>query len=170
MRCPKCGFRDDKVIDSRQSRDGNAIRRRRVCLQCSYRYTTYEEVERSDLRVIKRDRTHEMFDRQKLVKSLAMACEKRSIGLVALEQAVDEIIHELETSGREVTSAAIGTSVLAKLREIDEVAYLRYASIHQHFKEVDEFVEAIQALGRRIKTNAAQKELFPQEPANHGRV
>ena len=170
MRCPKCGFRDDKVIDSRQSRDGNAIRRRRVCLKCNYRYTTYEEVERSDLRVIKRDRTHEMFDRQKLVKSLAMACEKRSIGLVALEQAVDEIIHELETSGKEVTSAEIGKKVLAKLREIDEVAYLRYASIHQHFKEVDEFVEAIQALGRRIKTNAAQKELFPPETASHGRV
>jgi transcriptional repressor NrdR len=170
MRCPKCGFRDDKVIDSRQSRDGNAIRRRRVCLQCSYRFTTYEQIDRSDLRVIKRDRTHEMFDRRKLVNSLAKACEKRSISLVALEQAVDEIIHELETSGREVTSAAIGTKVLEKLREIDEVAYLRYASVHQHFKEVDEFVDAIQALGRRIKPNALQKELFPPETANHGRV
>ena len=174
MRCPKCGFRDDKVIDSRQSRDGNAIRRRRVCLKCNYRYTTYEEIERSDLRVIKRDRTHEAFDRQKLVRSMAMACEKRSIGLVALEEAVDEIIHQLETSGREVTSVQIGTKVLEKLREIDEVAYLRYASIHRHFKEVDEFVEAIQALGRRIKTNAAQRELFPpemtKELADHGRV
>ena len=103
-----------------------------------------------------------------------MACEKRSISLVTLEEAVDEIIHDLATSGREVTSAAIGTKVLAKLREIDEVAYLRYASIHQHFKEVDEFVEAIQALGRRIKTNAAQRELFPPETtkelAGHGRV
>ncbi len=174
MRCPKCGFRDDKVIDSRQSRDGNAIRRRRVCLKCSYRYTTYEEIERSDLRVIKRDRTHEMFDRQKLVRSLAMACEKRSISLVTLEQAVDDIIHELETSGREVTSVAIGTKVLEKLREIDEVAYLRYASIHRHFKEVDEFVEAIHALGRRIKSNTAQRELFPpdatKELAGHGSV
>jgi transcriptional repressor NrdR len=170
MRCPKCGFRDDKVIDSRQSRDGNAIRRRRVCLKCSYRYTTYEEIERSDLRVIKRDRTHEMFDRRKLVSSLAKACEKRSISLVTLEQTVDEIIHELETSGREVTSAAIGARVLEKLREIDEVAYLRYASVHQHFKEVDEFVDAIQALGRRIKPNALQKELFPPEPEGAPRV
>src|SRR3954453_21191151 len=111
MRCPKCGFRDDKVIDSRQSRDSSSIRRRRVCLQCSYRFTTYEQIERSDLRVIKRDRTHEPFDRRKLVNSLAKACEKRSISLVTLESAVDEIVHELETSGREVSSAAIGTKV-----------------------------------------------------------
>src|SRR5205807_7791904 len=109
MRCPKCGFRDDKVIDSRQSRDSASIRRRRVCLQCAYRFTTYEQIERSDLRVIKRDRTHEPFDRRKLVNSLAKACEKRSISLVTLESAVDEIVHELETSGREVSSQTIGT-------------------------------------------------------------
>ena len=165
MRCPKCGFRDDKVIDSRQSRDSSSIRRRRVCLQCSYRFTTYEQIERSDLRVIKRDRTHEPFDRRKLVNSLAKACEKRSISLVSLESAVDEIVHELETSGREVSSAQIGAKVLEKLRGIDEVAYLRYASVHQRFNEVNEFVDAIQALGRRIKPNALQRELFPPEMA-----
>ena len=165
MRCPKCGFRDDKVIDSRQSRDSSSIRRRRVCLQCSYRFTTYEQIERSDLRVIKRDRTHEPFDRRKLVSSLAKACEKRSISLVTLEQAVDDIIHELETSGREVSSATIGTKVLEKLRVIDEVAYLRYASVHQQFEEVDQFVDAIQALGRRIKPNSLQPELFAPEMA-----
>jgi|ERR1041385_7400611 len=184
MRCPKCGFRDDKVIDSRQSRDGSAIRRRRVCLQCAYRFTTYEQIERSDFRVVKRDRTHEPFDRHKLVNSLAKACEKRVISLVTLEKAVDEIIHDLETSGREVSSAKIGAKVLEKLRDIDEVAYLRYASVHQHFKEVDEFVDAIQALGRRVKSNTLQRELFPMENTqigsrgrsgevsgeNHGRV
>src|SRR5437763_4525371 len=163
MRCPKCGFRDDKVIDSRQSRDSSSIRRRRVCLQCSYRFTTYEEIERSELRVIKRDRTHEPFERRKLVSSLAKACEKRSISLVALEQAVDDIIHEIETGGREVTSAQIGTHVMAKLRDIDEVAYLRFASVHRRFEQADEFVDAIQALGRRVKTNAQQRELFPTE-------
>jgi transcriptional repressor NrdR len=108
MRCPKCGNRDDKVIDSRQSRDSSSIRRRRVCLACSYRFTTYEEIERSDLRVIKRDRRHEIFDRRKLANSIAKACEKRSISLSALEQTVDDIVHEIETSGREITSSAIG--------------------------------------------------------------
>jgi transcriptional repressor NrdR len=163
MRCPKCGSRDDKVIDSRQSREGLSIRRRRECLKCTYRYTTYEEIERTDLRVIKRDRSHEPFDRRKLVNSLAKACEKRPISLVVLEQAVDDIIHEIETGGREVTSAQIGTHVMAKLRDIDEVAYLRFASVHRRFEQVDEFVDAIQALGRRIKTNAQQRELFPAE-------
>ena len=140
--------------------------------ECKYRFTTYEEIERSDLRVVKRDRTHEPFDRRKLVGSLAKAFEKRSVSLVTLEQVVDEIVHELETSGREVQSTAIGAKVLEKLRGIDEVAYLRYASVHQHFEDVDEFVDAIQALGRRVKPNAAQRELFPAEtePANHGRV
>jgi transcriptional repressor NrdR len=163
MRCPKCGSRDDKVIDSRQSREGLSIRRRRECLKCGYRYTTYEEIERTDLRVIKRDRSHEPFDRRKLVNSLAKACEKRSISLVLLEQAVDDIIHEIETGGREVTSAQIGTHVMAKLRDIDEVAYLRFASVHRRFEQADEFVDAIQALGRRVKTNAQQRELFPSE-------
>jgi len=163
MRCPKCGSRDDKVIDSRQSREGLSIRRRRECLKCAYRYTTYEEIERTDLRVIKRDRSHEPFDRRKLVNSLAKACEKRSISLVVLEQSVDDIIHEIETGGREVTSAQIGTHVMAKLRDIDEVAYLLFASVHRRFEQVDEFVDAIQALGRRIKTNAQQRELFPTE-------
>jgi transcriptional repressor NrdR len=163
MRCPKCGSRDDKVIDSRQSREGLSIRRRRECLKCAYRYTTYEEIERTDLRVIKRDRSHEPFDRRKLVNSLAKACEKRPISLVVLEQAVDDLIHEIETGGREVTSAQIGTHVMAKLRDIDEVAYLRFASVHRRFEQVDEFVDAIQALGRRVKTNAQQRELFPAE-------
>lgn len=163
MRCPKCGFRDDKVIDSRQSRDSSSIRRRRVCLQCAYRFTTYEQIERSDLRVIKRDRTHEPFDRRKLVNSLAKACEKRSIGLMTLETAVDEIVHDLETGDREVPSATIGAIVLEKLRMIDEVAYLRYASVHRRFEEADQFVDAIQALGRRIKPNSLQPELFGPE-------
>ena len=163
MRCPKCGSGDDKVIDSRQSREGLSIRRRRECLKCAYRYTTYEEIERTDLRVIKRDRSHEPFDRRKLVNSLAKACEKRSISLVLLEQAVDDIIHQIETGGREVTSAQIGTHVMAKLRDIDEVAYLRFASVHRRFEQADEFVDAIQALGRRVKTNAQQRELFPAE-------
>ena len=170
MRCPKCGSRDDKVIDSRQSRDSSSIRRRRECLSCGYRFTTYEEIERSDLRVIKRDRTHEPFDRRKLATSIAKALEKRSISLVTLEQVVDDIVHELETGGREVLSSDIGKKVLEKLRSIDEVAYLRYASVHQRFQNIDEFADAISALGRRAKSNSLQRELFPPEQANHGRI
>src|SRR5919198_6248657 len=170
MRCPKWGSRDDKVIDSRQSRDSSSVRRRRECLNCGYRFTTYEEIERSDLRVIKRDRTHEAFDRRKLAGSIAKAFEKRSTSLLTLEQIVDEIEHELQTSGREVQSADIGRKVLEKLRGIDEVAYLRYASVHQRFQNIDEFAEAISALGRRVKPNSLQRELFPPEQINHGRI
>jgi|SRR5579884_358459 transcriptional repressor NrdR len=168
MRCPKCGARDDKVIDSRQSRDGNSIRRRRECIKCKYRYTTYEEIERSDLRVVKRDRTHESFDRRKLAASIAKAFEKRSTSLVTLEDIVEEIVHELETSGREIPSALIGAKVLEKLRQIDEVAYLRYASVHQRFQDVDQFVDAIQTLGRRVKPSSLQRELFPPETLQGG--
>jgi len=170
MRCPKCGSRDDKVIDSRQSRDSSSIRRRRQCLKCGYRFTTYEEIERSDLRVVKRDRTHEPFDRRKLAGSIAKAFEKRSTSLLTLEQLVDEIVHDLETGGREVQSTAIGAKVLEKLRGIDEVAYLRYASIHRRFEDVDQFVDAIHALGKSSKPDSKQRELFPPDQMSHGRV
>lgn len=170
MRCPKCGSRDDKVIDSRQSRDSSSIRRRRQCLNCGFRFTTYEEIERSDLRVIKRDRTHEPFDRRKLAASIAKAFEKRSTSLLTLEQLVDEIVHDLETGGREVQSSAIGAKVLKKLRAIDEVAYLRYASVHRRFEDVDQFVDAIHALGKTSKPDTNQRELFPADQVNHGRV
>jgi transcriptional repressor NrdR len=170
MRCPKCGSRDDKVIDSRQSRDSSSIRRRRQCLKCGYRFTTYEEIERSDLRVVKRDRTHEPFDRRKLAGSIAKAFEKRSTSLLTLEQLVDDIVHDLETGGREVQSTDIGAKVLEKLRGIDEVAYLRYASVHRRFEDVDQFVDAIHVLGKTAKPDSKQRELFPPDQMNHGRV
>jgi transcriptional repressor NrdR len=170
MRCPKCGSRDDKVIDSRQSRDSSSIRRRRQCLKCGYRFTTYEEIERSDLRVVKRDRTHEPFDRRKLAGSIAKAFEKRSTSLLTLEQLVDEIVHDLETGGREVQSTDIGAKVLEKLRGIDEVAYLRYASVYRRFEDVDQFVDAIHTLGKTAKPDSKQRELFPPDQMNHGRV
>src|SRR6202045_1154954 len=170
MRCPKCGSRDDKVIDSRQSRDSSSIRRRRECLKCKYRFTTYEEIERSDLRVVKRDRTHEPFDRRKLASSIAKAFEKRSTSLLTLEQLVDDIVHELETGGREVQSTAIGAKVLEKLRGNDEVAYLRYTSVNRRFEDVDQFVDAIHALGKTAKPASKQRELFPPDQVNHGSV
>jgi len=115
------------------------------------------------LRVVKRDRTHEPFDRRKLAASIAKALEKRSVSLLTLEQLVDDIVHELETGGREALSSDIGRKVLEKLRGIDEVAYLRYASVHQHFQNLDEFADAIHALGRRVKPNSLQRELFPPD-------
>ena len=113
--------------------------------------------------MIKTNRTHEPFDRRKLAASIAKAFEKRSASLLTLEDMVDEIVHELETGGREVPSSVIGARVLEKLRGIDEVAYLRYASVYQRFQDVDQFVDAIHTLGRRIKPNALQSELFPPE-------
>lgn len=169
MRCPKCGNSDDKVIDSRASRDQSSIRRRRVCLTCAFRFTTYEQIERANLRVVKRDRSHEMFDRRQLSESIAKACEKRAFGLVRLEELIEEIVHEIETCGSEITSAEIGDKVLAKLLDLDEVAYLRYASVHHRFENVDRFVEEVQALARRIKPDASQRELF-NEPVTNGRV
>src|SRR5437764_8782384 len=132
-------------------------------MKCKYRFTTYEEIERSDLRVIKTNRTHEPFDRRKLAASIAKAFEKRSTSLLTLEDMVDEIVHELETGGREVPSSVIGARVLEKLREIDEVAYLRYASVYQQFQDVDQLVDAIHTLGRRIKPNALQREVVPYD-------
>src|SRR5438046_3312472 len=117
MRCPKCGSRDGKVIECSHWRCSSSIRRRRECLKCKYRFTTYEEIERSDLRVVKRDRTHEPFDRRKLATSIAKAFEKRSASLLTLEEMVDEIVHELETSGREVPSSAVGAKVLDRSEE-----------------------------------------------------
>lgn len=123
------------------------------------------------MRVTKRDRTQEAFDRRKLVRSLALACEKRPVDLVTLEQAVEEIIHELETNGRDVNTAEIGRKALSKLRDMDDVAYVRYASVHRRFEELEDFMDEVKRLGSRVKRNAAQRELFPpSSPKNHGRV
>ena len=119
---------------------------------------------------MKRDRTHEPFDRRKLAGSIAKAFEKRSTSLLTLEQLVDDIVHDLETGGREVQSGDIGAKVLEKLRGIDEVAYLRYASVHRRFEDIDQFADAIQAMGRHPKPDSKQRELFPPDQVNHGSV
>jgi len=169
MRCPKCGFLEDKVIDSRQSKDGLSIRRRRVCLGCEHRFTTYEEIERADLRVIKRDGRHEPFDRHKLSSGMIKACEKRPVSLSTVEQGVEEIIAELEGEhGREVSSQVVGSLVMGKLHDIDPVAYVRYASVYRRFEDIGEFIDEIQSLEKRPRRDAQQTELFPSpatEPA-----
>jgi transcriptional repressor NrdR len=147
MRCPKCGHQEDRVIDSRAARNGAVIRRRRMCLQCGHRFTTYEEVLKAGLRVIKRDGRHEDFDRAKLVGGLMRACEKRPISANRVDAIAESVIDELESEfEREVPSQAIGKKVMDKLQKLDEVAYVRFASVYRRFTDVNEFLSAVQGL------------------------
>jgi transcriptional repressor NrdR len=147
MRCPKCGHLDDKVVDSRSVRSGDVIRRRRVCLKCQHRFTTYEEVVKATLRVIKRDGRHEEFDRKKLVGGVERACEKRPISSQQIESLVDSIIGELESEyEREVSSTAIGKKVMDRLEKLDEVAYVRFASVYRRFRDVNQFLSEVEGL------------------------
>jgi len=161
MYCSKCGSLEDKVIDSRLSKDGRAIRRRRECVNCRHRFTTYEEIERADLRVTKRDGRSEPLSKQKLLGGMIKACEKRPVSVEDLEKAADDIIMELEAEfRREIPSNVIGAKVMDKLHQFDKVAYVRYASVYRHFQDIGEFLEEIQSLERRQKRSVLQPELF----------
>jgi transcriptional repressor NrdR len=147
MRCPKCGCQDDKVVDSRASREGATIRRRRECLGCSFRYTTYEEIEREGLMVVKRDGRREEFSREKLASGVKKACQKRPISPQALEEMVDRIVQELSDHfDREIPCSEIGERVMNGLRGLDQVAYVRFASVYRRFQEATEFVQAVRNL------------------------
>ena len=147
MRCPKCSHQDDKVIDSRSVRNGDVIRRRRVCLKCGHRFTTYEEVVKASLRIIKRDGRHEDLDRHKLLNGIARACEKRPISAQQIEALVDAVLSELESEyEREVPSTAIGQKVMDKLEQLDEVAYVRFASVYRRFRDVNQFLSEVEGL------------------------
>jgi transcriptional repressor NrdR len=142
MKCPACGFPKDKVIDSRLSKDGQAIRRRRECLQCRRRYTTYEYIE-SSLMIVKKDGRREPFDRQKILSGLRKACEKRPIGIDMLERLVDNIENEIQAQGHsEVQAPLIGEMVMNALQKLDGVAYVRFASVYRSFREASDFAEA----------------------------
>ena len=161
MYCPKCGGVEDKVVDSRLSKDGKAIRRRRECMGCTHRFTTYEEIERNDLRVVKRDGRSEPVSKQKLLAGLIKACEKRPVSVEALEQVADEIILEIENEfHREVPSHVIGAKVMQRLHLVDEVAYVRYASVYRSFQDVGEFIDEIERLERQPRRSKLQPELF----------
>lgn len=162
MRCPKCGSSQDRVIDSREARDGYAIRRRRECMRCNFRFTTYEIVEREELRVVKRNGAREPFNREKLMSGLTKACEKRPVRMEQLEQVVDEISNELEEEGyREIPASVIGAKMMRQLEAIDHVAYVRYASVYRQFQDVGEFIDEINAMGRRPIVDPMQQHLFP---------
>lgn len=160
MRCIECGHLKDKVIDSRISKDGTSIRRRRECLKCEYRYTTYENVERTPLMVIKKDGQRENIKREKLLQGLVKACEKRPVSVERLNKAVDEIINKIHRDhDMEVPVQTIGIRVMSKLHELDPVAYIRYVSVYRQFDNVKEFIQEIQALENRSFRQRLEQQL-----------
>ena len=147
MKCPYCGYIESRVIDSRPADEGSRIRRRRECLQCGKRFTTSEIIESLPIVVVKKDRSREPFDRQKLLNGLLRACEKRPVPLERLERAVDDIETQIQTSlEREVPTTKIGEYVMEQLIHIDDVAYIRFASVYRQFKDIESFHEAIRKL------------------------
>lgn len=147
MRCPFCGFEESKVIDSRPTDEGERIRRRRECLGCSKRFTTYEVIETVPIVVIKKDKSREAFDRNKLLNGLLRACEKRPVSVDTLERIVDEIEGKLQNSlDREVTSGRIGEYAMDMLKGVDEVAYVRFASVYRQFKDINTFMDELRKL------------------------
>ena len=144
MKCPYSSYPESKVIDSRPTDEGERIRRRRECLQCGKRFTTYEIIETVPLMVVKKDKSREAFDRNKLLGGLLRACEKRPVSLEQLEEIVNEIENKLQNSlDREIPSSLIGTYAMEKLKEVDEVAYVRFASVYRQFRDINSFMEEL---------------------------
>lgn len=149
MRCPKCTSIEDKVIDSRIVRDGLTIRRRRECLECGHRFSTTETTVREDLVVVKRDGRHEPFDPEKLQRAIRAACHKRPVDLEQINMMVEDLVDALEAQfDRELPSSAIGEACMQRLRVIDKVAYVRFASVYKEFRDVSEFVEELNKLAK----------------------
>ena len=160
MRCPFCAHEDSQVKDSRSSEDGAAIRRRRQCEGCGARFTTFERVQLRDLTVAKKDDKREPFDRRKLERSLALACRKRDISAERIERLVSGIQRQLETRGDEVQAAAIGEAVMAGLKGLDHVAYIRFASIYRDFSEASDFAVIVEEVGEVGEVEAPAGQLL----------
>src|SRR5882672_3625168 len=147
MRCPKCGGQEDRVVDSRASREGSTIRRRRECAKCNHRYTTYEEIEHEGLMIVKRDGRREEFSKEKLLSGIRKACQKRPISPKVIEDLTEMIVDEItDKYDREVPAAVVGERVMLGLRDLDEVAYVRFASVYRRFQEATDFVQAVKKL------------------------
>ncbi len=147
MKCPYCGFVEDKVIDSRPTDEGSAIRRRRECSKCTRRFTTYEKVESLPLMVIKKDKSRQAFDREKLMNGLLRACEKRPVSIDDLERLVLDVESQIYNSlQREVTTQTIGELVMSRLKTLDEVAYVRFASVYRQFRDINTFMDELRKL------------------------
>jgi len=152
MKCPFCGDIEDKVIDSRQSKEGDIIRRRRECLKCEGRFTSYEKIENILPHVVKKDSSRQSFDRQKILQGLERACEKRPVSVEAREELVTKIEKNLLASGeKEIPSSLIGEQVMNSLKEIDEIAYVRFASVYRQFKDIKEFMQEIKDIAYNKK-------------------
>lgn len=150
MRCPYCGHPEDKVVDSREAQDGQVTRRRRECLGCARRFTTYERIEDVLPQVVKKDGRREPFDRAKIVDGLATACQKRPVSAEQIEALVAAVEREVQEMGeREIRTSAIGEAVMQRLRKLDEVAYVRFASVYRAFRDVGEFMSELEALARK---------------------
>jgi len=147
MRCPWCGHPEDRVVDSREAQDGQATRRRRECLACARRFTTYERIEDVLPQVVKKDGRREAFDRAKIVEGVATACQKRPVSAEQIEALVSGVERQLQETGeREIRTAAIGEAVMLRLRKLDEVAYVRFASVYRAFRDVGEFMVELEGL------------------------
>jgi transcriptional repressor NrdR len=147
MRCPFCGHTEDRVVDSRESREGDVIRRRRECVGCERRFTSYEKIDIEPFMVVKRDERREPYDREKLMRGLHIACRKRPVPEAALERLADSIERSMSDSGeREISSQRLGTLVMDHLRELDPVAYVRFASVYRRFEDVEAFVKELHGL------------------------
>lgn len=149
MKCPFCGHLEDKVVDSRETREGEAIRRRRECLACGRRFTSYEKIDEIPYMVVKKDGRRERFDRQKVLSGLLKACERRPVSMIQLEGIADQVeVLVQESPEREVTTDTIGTTIMSELKSLDKVAYVRFASVYLDFKDVQEFMTELQDLLR----------------------
>ncbi|HEY3283355.1 MAG TPA: transcriptional regulator NrdR [Armatimonadota bacterium] len=152
MKCPFCGHLEDKVLDSRSVREGEAVRRRRECLECERRYTTYEQVEATLLMVVKKDGRREPFNRGKLLGSMMVACKKRPIAMEALEQIADDLERTFYGStSKEVTSQEIGEAIVDRLQGLDQVAFVRFASVYRDFQDINQFKEIVDVMGRELR-------------------
>lgn len=164
MKCPKCAYDETKVLESRLSHEGQAIRRRRSCLSCNYRFTTYEKEEEVTFQIRKKDNRFEEFDRAKLIRAISTACRKRQVPIEKIETVVANIEAELRADGdRVICSQVVGDLVMEKLREIDQVAYVRFASIYKDFKDTDQFLTELHSLRGQGKSGRAAKDSSPNE-------
>ena len=166
MRCPFCGHIEDKVVDSREAKDGDAIRRRRECLECGRRFTSYERIDEIPYMVVKKDGRRETFDRQKILNGLRRACEKRPISMAQLEAIVDDAEKEVQESlDRELSTSEIGKVIMRRLKNLDKVAYVRFASVYLEFEDVSAFMNELKALVSSRSTNSvpAKKPLIDKK-------